>query len=366
MGISHPGTDHRQPIVVGGFCNSRCRYEDRTGKVMKAVLQQEFGAADVLHLSEAEDPSPGPGQVLVEVVSTSVNRPDIIQRQGNYPPPKGESTILGLEVAGVVAAVGEGVTRWRKDDRVMGLIGGGAYAELALAWEGHLMPVPEALSWAEAACVSETYITAHLNLFQFPGLKNGQSALLHGGGGGVNTAAIQLCRALAPDSPVFVTASSRKTERVAELGATHVIDYQSEDFAEAIKELTKGKGVDVILDHIGAAYLSQNLKSLAVNGTLVLIGVMGGAKAKVNLAQLMVRRQKVAGSVLRPRPVEEKGQIIAAFSDEVLTLLSRREVVPLVDRIFPLEEVSAAHQLMESSGHFGKIVLQVNPSVSVH
>ena len=136
MGISHPGTDHRQPIVVGGFCNSRCRYEDRTGKVMKAVLQQEFGAADVLHLSEAEDPSPGPGQVLVEVVSTSVNRPDIIQRQGNYPPPKGESTILGLEVAGVVAAVGEGVTRWRKDDRVMGLIGGGAYAELALAWEG--------------------------------------------------------------------------------------------------------------------------------------------------------------------------------------------------------------------------------------
>ena len=310
---------------------------------MKAVLQKSFGAADTLYLGEQSTPTPGPGQVLVTVATTSVNRPDIIQREGNYPPPKGDSEVLGLEVAGIIAEVGEGVDEWTPGDRVMGLVGGGAYAEFALAWASHLMPVPETMSWAEAACVCETYITAHLNLFQFPGIENGQSVLLHGGGGGVNTAAIQLCRALAPKSPVYVTASEHKLERVSALGAT-----------------------DVILDHIGAAYLAANLKSLASDGVLVLIGVMGGLKAELNLAQLMVRRQKIAGSVLRPRPREEKGQIITRFAADVMDLLKDRQIVPLVDEIFPLEEVSQAHQLMEASGHFGKIVLQVDPTLAGH
>lgn len=332
---------------------------------MKAVLQKSFGGADVMYLGEQEDPVPGRGQVLIRVVTTSVNRPDIVQREGNYPPPKGESDVLGLEVAGTIAEVGEGVTQWQEGDRVMGLVGGGAYAELALAWAIHLMPVPDRLSWAEAACICETYITAHLNLFQFPGLENGQSALLHGGGGGVNTAAIQLCRILSPDSPLFVTASAKKTERVAALGATHVINYQSQDFAEVIKDLTKGRGVDVILDHIGAPYLASNVKCLAVDGTLVLIGVMGGVKSELNLAQLMVRRQKIVGSVLRPRPLTEKARIIARFADDVLNLFKERQIIPLVDQVFPLEDVCKAHQMMESSDHFGKLVLQVDQTQDV-
>ena len=332
---------------------------------MKAVLLKSFGGADVMYLGDREDPVPGTGQVLIRVVTTSVNRPDLIQREGNYPPPKGESDVLGLEVAGTIAAVGEGVTQWQEGARVMGLVGGGAYAELALAWASHLMPVPDRLSWAEAACICETYITAHLNLFQFPGLENGQSALLHGGGGGVNTAAIQLCRLLSPDSPLFVTASAKKTERVAALGATHVINYQSQDFAEVIKDLTKGRGVDVILDHIGAPYLASNLKCLAVNGTLVLIGVMGGVKSEVNLAQLMVRRQKIVGSVLRPRSLTEKARIIARFADDVLNLFKEGQIIPLVDQVFPLEDVCKAHQMMESSDHFGKLVLQVDQTQDV-
>ena len=247
---------------------------------MKAVVQDEFGGPSVLQVQEIENPSPKDGQVLVRVIATSVNRPDVVQRQGNYPPPPGESKVLGLEIAGEVVAVGSGVTRWSVGDRVMGLVGGGGYAEFAVAWEGHLIRVPEGLSWAQAASVSETYITAHLNLFQFPGVSNGQRVLLHGGGGGVNTAAIQLCRALVPESPILVTASTGKVARVKELGATRVIDYKNENFADVIKEETEGQGVDIILDHIGAAYLAQNLASLGIGGTLVLIGVMGGLREK--------------------------------------------------------------------------------------
>ncbi len=336
---------------------------DHEPRLMKAVIQKEFGAPEVLRVAQVEKPRPGPGQVLVQVAATSVNRPDIVQRQGNYPPPPGDSDVLGLEIAGTVVEQGEGVEQWHCGDRVMGLVGGGAYAEFALAWSGHLMAVPENMSWYQAACISETYITAHLNLFQFPGLVPGQSVLLHGGGGGVNTAAIQLCRVLAPDTKVLVTASTGKVNRVLDLGVDHVIDYQKEDFAEAVSALTEGKGVDVILDHIGAAYLGQNLKALAVNGVLVLIGVMGGVKAEINLAQLMVRRQKIAGSVLRPRPIAEKASIVRCFADEVMRFFAQERIVPLVDRIFPIDEVVEAHRLMENSGHFGKIVLRVDSDI---
>ncbi len=334
--------------------------------MMKAVTQSEFGGPEVLELQSIDRPAPGSGQVLVRVLASSVNRPDVVQRQGNYPPPPGESKVLGLEIAGEVAEVGADVTRWTVGDRVMGLVGGGGYAEFAVAWEQHLMPVPEALSWAQAASVSETYITAHLNLFQFPGVVDGQRVLLHGGGGGVNTAAIQLCRALVPQSPIFVTASSGKVERVRELGVDHVIDYQKQDFAEIIKAETEGAGVDVILDHIGAPYLKRNLSSLGIGGSLVLIGVMGGVKEEINLAQLMVRRQKIVGSVLRPRPVDEKGRIISRFFAETQTHFSDGTLSPLIDHVFPLEQVRQAHELMDRSGHFGKIVLQMDPDVAIH
>jgi putative PIG3 family NAD(P)H quinone oxidoreductase len=332
---------------------------------MKAIVNDSFGGPEVMRVASIPEPTPAPGQVLVRVAATSVNRPDVVQRQGNYPPPPGDSNILGLEIAGTVAALGDGVDQWRCGDRVMGLVGGGAYAEYSIAWADHLMRIPESMSWEQAACVSETYITAHLNLFQFPGLVGGQKVLLHGGGGGVNTAAIQLCRVLAPSVTILVTASTTKVQRVRDLGVDHVIDYQQQDFQEEVAKLTNGRGVDVILDHIGAAYLHANLKSLAVNGTLMLIGVMGGAKNDLNLAQLMVKRQKIAGSVLRPRPVDEKAAIISRFASETLELFSDAKIVPLVHKIFPLDEVVEAHKLMEESGHFGKLVLAIDSGILV-
>ena len=304
-------------------------------------------------------PEPGANQVLIRVAATSVNRPDIIQRQGNYNPPQGESEILGLEVAGTVDAVGEDVTDWKRGDRVMALIGGGGYAEFAVAHAGHLMTIPENMTFAQAACVCETYITAFLNLFRLGRLKDGESALLHGGGGGVNTAAIQLCRQLAPESPLFVTASSGKVDSVRELGAQHVIDYRQSAFDEEIAEITGGRGVDVILDHVGAQYLQKNLKSLAVYGRLVIIGVTSGPRGEVNLALMMVKRQQITGSVLRPRSIAEKAEIIRDFRDRVLGLFASGAIAPLVSHEFPLQEAASAHRLMETAGHFGKIVLNI-------
>lgn len=326
---------------------------------MKAVLLEEFGGPEKLHIGEAERPVIGEGQVLVRVQATSVNRPDIVQRSGNYPPPKGDSEVLGLDVAGTVEEIGPGVSRWQAGDRVMGLVGGGGYAEYARAWAGHLLPVPEAMSIEEAACVCETYLTAWLNVFRLGGLADGQTVLLHGGGGGVTTAAIQLCRALVPATRMAVTASTGKVERVREQGVHHVIDYKSEDFAESVKAWSEGHGADVILDHIGGPYLESNLASLATGGRLVQIGVMGGAKAKINLALVMVKRQQIIGSVLRSRPVAEKSDIISAFEQAVLPQMAARRIVPLVHAVMPLEEVADAHRAMESSSIFGKIVLKI-------
>jgi len=326
---------------------------------MKAVLISEFGGADVLRVGEVERPSPGAGQVLVKVAATSVNRPDIVQRQGNYPPPKGDSEILGLEVAGTVEELGPDVTEWSLGDRVMTLVGGGGYAEYAVAYADHLIPIPESMSFEEAACVCETYITAYLNVFMIGGLKDGESVLLHGGGGGVNTAALQLCKALTPNARTLVTASTGKIERVKELGADLVIDYKAQDFAEEIRTYTGNKGVQVILDHIGGGYLASNMKSLAVGGRLVIIGVMGGVKAELNLALMMVKRQQITGSVLRSRPVAEKADIVSRFTAAVLPFLSERKVVPLIHRVYPLQEAANAHRDMEQSVHFGKIVLSV-------
>lgn len=241
---------------------------------MKAITLTDFGGPDVMKLDEVETPSPGRGQLLIRIVNSSVNRPDVIQRMGNYPPPPGESEILGLEVAGTVESVGAGVERFAPGDRVVALVGGGGYAEYAVAYEGHTMPIPESVSFEQAACICETYITAWLNLFHLGDVQDKPAALIHGGGGGVATAAIQLCKALTPATQLFVTASSGKLERVRQQGADHVVDYREQDFADEIRRLTDKRGVDVILDHIGAEYLERNMKSLAVGGTLMLIGVM--------------------------------------------------------------------------------------------
>ena len=324
---------------------------------MKAITLREFGGPEMMELAEVETPSPSGDQLLVKVINTSVNRPDVIQRLGNYPPPPGDSEILGLEISGVVEAAGPDAKRFKPGDRVFGLVGGGGYAEYALALEGHCMPIPESLDFEQAACICETYITAWLNLFLLGELQGKTSVLIHGGGGGVATAGIQLCKALSQETRIFVTASTGKLERVREQGADEVIDYREQDFADEIRTLTDKRGVDVILDHIGAEYLERNMKSLALAGTLMLIGVMGGIKAELNLATMMVKRQRIIGSVLRSRPVAEKAAIIEKFEAAVLPLFAAGIIEPLIDARFALAEAADAHRLMEQGGHFGKIVL---------
>jgi putative PIG3 family NAD(P)H quinone oxidoreductase len=328
-------------------------------KTMKAILLSEFGGPEVITFGDAEMPEANQGQVLIKVLATSVNKPDMIQRQGNYAPPPGDSEILGLEVAGIIESTGPGVSQWKQGDRVFALIGGGGYAQYAVAHANHCMEIPEHMTFNQAACICETYITAYLNLFLIGNLDDGEAVLLHGGGGGVNTAAIHLCKQLVPNSTVIVTASTGKLERVSDLGADHVIDYKNQDFADAVSEVTGGRGVDVILDHIGAPYLDPNMKSLAIGGRMLAIGVTGGTKAELNIARMMVKRQRVIGSVLRPRSVEEKGQIIDAFRETVMPLFADGRIEPLISDVFPLQQARLAHEAMEASRHFGKIVLEV-------
>ena len=326
---------------------------------MKAILLDGFGGPEVLKLGDAPAPASGPGRLLIRVAATSVNRPDVVQRQGHYPPPPGESEILGLEAAGTVEAVGAGVTGFARGERVFALLGGGGYAELAAAHAGHVMRIPQNLSFEQAACICETYITAYMNLFGNARLADGETVLLHGGGGGVTTAAMQLCRALVPRARVLVTASAAKVARVKELGADAVIDYKSEDFADAVLRLTDKRGVDVILDHIGGAYLAQNQKALGVGGRLAVIGVMGGRKAELDIGRLLTQRQSILGSVLRPRTVEQKAAVIRDFARDVLPHFASGKIVPLIHAVYPLERAADAHRAMESGSHFGKLVLRV-------
>lgn len=328
---------------------------------MKAVLLEGFGGLDVLKVGEAPKPAPKAGEVLIKVVATSINRPDLVQREGKYPPPPGDSDILGLEVAGTIAELGPGVDGWKVGDRVISLVGGGGYAEYALAYASHLMPIPDGVSFEEAACICESYITAFLNVFMIGGLEDGQTAILHGGGGGVNTAAIQLCKALTPKAKLIVTAHPSKLERVKALGADLLIDFTTTpDFSEAVKEFTNKKGVDVILDHVGAKYLAPNMNSLGYKGKLVVIGVISGIKAELNLALMMVKRQQIIGSVLRSRPVPEKAEIVAEFTRRALPKFADRTIVPLIEKVFPIEQIKEAHGMMEADQHFGKIVLKIS------
>jgi len=327
---------------------------------MKAVILEGFGGVDVMKIGEIAKPSPKEGEVLLKVHATTVNRPDLVQRMGNYPPPAGDSEILGLEVAGVIEELGAGVSGWQVGDRVMTLVGGGAYAEFAVAYASHLMPIPESMSFEEAACVCESYITAFLNLVLVGGLKDNSTALIHGGGGGVNMAGVQLCKALVPNTRLIVTAAPDKLDRVKGMGVDLVINFrETPDFAEAVKAFTNKKGVDVILDHVGAKYLAPNMNSLGYAGRLVIIGVISGIKAELNLALMMVKRQQIIGSVLRSRPVSDKAAIVAEFTKTALPKFADRSIVPIIEKVFPLEEIVAAHRMMEADQHFGKIVVSV-------
>ena len=315
------------------------------------------GGPGVLRLTERPDPEPGRGEVLIQVEAAGVNRPDVMQRRGLYPPPPGASDIPGLEVAGTVVRVGEGVTQWRKGDAVCALVAGGGYASLCVAPAPQCLPIPRALDEVTAAAIPETFFTVWTNVFDRGRLRAGESALFHGGSGGIGTTAIQL--AAARGVRVFATAGSDAKCRACEsLGAERAINYRTTDFVEAIQSATGGAGVDLILDIMGGSYTPRNLAALAVDGRLVQIGLQGdGAAVTVDLWRVMSRRLTLTGSTLRARSVAEKSEIAIALHTEVWPLLESGVVKPQVQRTFPLGEASAAHALLESSAHVGKIVL---------
>ena len=324
---------------------------------MICIEIQSPGGPEVLAPAERADPVPGVGEILIRVSAAGVNRPDVLQRLGRYPPPPGTSDIPGLEVAGTVAGLGESVQGWRTGDRVCALVAGGGYATLCVAPAPQCLPVPASLDLVAAGAIPETFFTVWTNVFDRGRLRPGDTALFHGGSSGIGTTAIQL--ADARGARVFATAGSDVKCRACEaLGAERAINYRTEDFVAVLKDLTDGRGVDLVLDIIGGEYAARNIAVLAVDGRLVQIGLMGGAaSATFDLGAILQRRLTITGSTLRARTVEEKGAIAAALRREVWPSLEDGRVKPVVYRTFPLVDAAAAHRLMESSEHVGKIVL---------
>ena len=324
---------------------------------MLVIEISEPGGPDVLVPAERPRPSAGPGEVLIEVAAAGVNRPDVMQRKGLYPPPPGASDIPGLEVAGTVVEAGAGVDRWHGGDRVCALLAGGGYAEYCVAPAPQCLPLPRGLDVVRAAAIPETFFTVWTNVFERGHLQAGESALVHGGASGIGTTAIQI--ATQRGARVFATAGSDEKCRACEqLGAVRAINYRTDDFGDAIRDLTGGRGVDLVLDIVGGSYVARNLAVLGVDGRLVQIGLMEGeAIAAVDFRRVLGRRLTITGSTLRPRSIDEKGRIAAALRREVWPLLESRAVQPIVDRVFPLAQAAAAHRLMESGNYVGKIVL---------
>ncbi len=325
---------------------------------MTAIEIAEPGGPEQLRATTRPLPVPGPGEVLLEVAAAGVNRPDIIQRQGHYAPPPGASDIPGLEVSGRVVALGPDVTGLAVGDAVCALLAGGGYAEYCAVPASLCLPVPAGLSMVQAAAVPETFFTVWHNVFERGALISGESLLVHGGSSGIGTTAIQLGRAFG--AKVFTTAGNAEKCRVCEeLGAFRAIDYSREDFVAVIKEINGKKGVDVILDMVGGEYLARNLEILAADGRHVSIAFLKGAKATLNLMPLMLKRQTLTGSTLRPRPVAEKARIAQALREKAWPLLESGTVKLVLHQTFPLAAAAEAHRLMESSAHIGKIVLTV-------
>ena len=325
---------------------------------MRAIVFDQPGDEGVLRLGEVETPALGADDLRIRVHATAVNRADLLQRQGMYPPPPGASPILGLECAGEVIELGTNVRQWKVGDRAMALLAGGGYAEQAVVHAGSAMHVPAALSDEEAGALPEVFLTAFLNIFLLGEPPQGGSILVHGGGSGVGTAAISLGKEAG--LRVLVTAGTdEKCARCRQHGADVAINYRSGDFSTAVREATGGKGVNVVLDCIGGRYLAPNLGSLAIDGRLVIIGLIGGARGEIDLATLLLKRLRVIGSTLRARSVEDKAAIVRAFEQRFGAALAAGRIHPVIDRVLPLEQAGEAHRVVQSSVHFGKVALRV-------
>lgn len=328
-------------------------------ETMTAIAIAEPGGPRVLRPETRPVPKPQGGDILIRVRAAGVNRPDVAQRTGAYPPPPGASDLPGLEVAGTVAAVGPDVRRWRVGDQVCALTPGGGYAEYCLTHESNALPIPHGFTLTEAAALPETYFTVWHNVFQRGALKAGETFLVHGGSSGIGTTAIQLASAFG--ASVLATAGSAdKCEACVKLGAVRAINYREEDFVAVAKDATGGKGVNLILDMVGGSYIDRNYEAAAVEGRIVQIAFLGGAKAEVNFSKLMVKRLVHTGSTLRPRTVEFKGAVAAELERLVWPLLGERRVAPVMDVIYPLRDAWRAHERMEEGDHIGKIVLDVD------
>jgi NADPH2:quinone reductase len=325
-------------------------------QTMRAVVAEGGGGPDVLKVVTRPVPQPGPGEILVKVAAAGVNRPDVIQRQGAYPPPPGAPDILGLEIAGEVVAAGSGASRHPAGGLVMGLVAGGGYAEYAVVHETNALPVPENLPIAEAGAIPETYFTVWTNVFDRGRLLAGETLLVHGGTSGIGTTAIQLAKAFG--ATVIATAgSARKCEACLKLGADRAIDYRETDFVAEVKAFTQGRGADVILDMVGGSYIPRNHEAAAQDGRIVQIAFLEGSRVELDFRRLMLKRLTHTGSTLRPRPVAEKAAIARALADEVLPLIAQGRCRPVMDSTFPLDEVVEAHRRMDGGEHIGKIAL---------
>ncbi len=327
---------------------------------MKQINHGADGTPDSMQMGEGAKPQPGPGEILIEAHFAGINRPDVLQRAGRYPPPPGASPILGLEVAGTVAALGEGVGEWKVGQRVTALVPGGGYAEYCVAPAAHALPIPDGLDLAQAAALPETWFTVWANLVDLGRLKKGERLLVHGGSSGIGLTAIQLAHHLGVES--FVTVGSEeKAQFCREFGADHAINYREADFVQKVKEITHGEGVDVVLDMVGAPYLQKNVALLRRDGRLVLIAFLDGSKAEFDFMPVMLKRLTVTGSTMRPRTLAEKQAIRDALAANIWPALARGELLPHLFARFPLAQAAEAHRLMESSRHIGKIVLEVRP-----
>ena len=323
---------------------------------MHAITIPEPGGPEALEWDEVPDPVAGEGEVLVEVVASAVNRADVLQRQGFYNPPPGASPYPGLECSGRIAAIGPGVSGWTVGDEVCALLAGGGYAQKVVVPAGQLLPVPEGVDLVQAAALPEVACTVWSNVFMISHLRPGETLLVHGGSSGIGTMAIQLAKAVG--AKVAVTAGTKeKLERCAELGADILINYREQDFVAEVEEATGGAGADVILDNMGAKYLDRNVRALAINGRLAIIGLQGGAKGELNIGALLHKRAAVTATSLRARPVEEKTAIVAAVREHVWPLLAAGRVCPVVDRELPMAQAAEAHRVVEESGHIGKVLL---------
>ena len=328
---------------------------------MRVVEISEPGGPEVLVPGTRPRPEPAAGEVLIEVAAAGINRPDVFQRKGLYPPPPGASDIPGLEVAGTVAAIGHGVKDWQAGDKLCALVAGGGYAEFATAPQEQCLPLPAGLNLVQGAAIPETFFTVWTNVFGRGRLQPGESLLVHGGTSGIGTTAIQLAGALG--STVYATAGSEeKCQACRELGASLAVNYREQDFVQVLKEETGGRGVDVILDMVAGDYVARNLSLAAVDGRIVIIAFLGGSRADLDLRPLMIRRLTLTGSTLRPQSVAAKGAIAEVLREKVWPLVEAGRVEPKVFRTFGLEQARDAHALMESSAHIGKIVLEVSPA----